>query len=201
LDRFKSEPTRPRKQPQSGENDLNELGNLIITSENNDVRPPPTPPPQSPVPSPKPLRAAKSPEPKIHITAKSKLGIGLSDAITLERPKGTPQSAAFRRKKLLQLEELQADHTYSKNRTLERVQPYITEFLSDFAEDGRLKERLRTCEIPIDKDRWRDYLTNLFDVISHIPDKTATPGCHTKFTRGGKRSKRISKTHTRKLRR
>ena len=162
---------------------------------------PPPPPPNDNLPPPPSPRRVKSPEPKIHITAKSALGVGLSDAITLERPKGTPQSAEFKRKKLAELEELQADHTYSKNREFEQVKSHIDEFLGDFAEGGRLKERLSTCEIPVNKERWYDYLTNLLNVIRHIPDKTTSPGCHIKFTRGGKRSKRISKTNTRKLRR
>ena len=201
---FGPEKTRglPERDDDYSELPQTNTNNLPLPESNNDDEAPlPPPNDESPPLPPPPARTAKSPEPKIHITAKSALGIGLSDAITLERPKGTPQSAEFKRKKLAELEELQADHTYSKNRTFEDVKPHIDEFLADFAKDGRLKERLSTCEIPVNAERWYDYLTNLFNVIRNIPKKIDNPGCHTKFTRGGKRSKRISKTNTRKLRR
>jgi hypothetical protein len=178
---------------------LNDYGNPIVEPAMSSPRSPSLPAPP-PLPSPQPKRAEKAYEPRIPITAKSVLGIGLGDAITLERPKGTPQSAEFKRTKLSQLEELQASHTYFKNRTFEQVKPQIDDFLSDFAEDGRIKERLSTCDIPVSEERWRDYITNLLDVIRHIPDKTTSPGCHIKYTRGGKRSKTNSKTHTRKNR-
>jgi hypothetical protein len=201
---FGPEKTRglPERDDDYSELPQTNTNNLPLPESNNDDEAPlPPPNDESPPLPPPPARTAKTPEPKIHITAKSALGIGLSDAITLERPKGTPQSAEFKRKKLAELEELQADHTYSKNRTFEDVKPHIDEFLADFAKDGRLKERLSTCEIPVNAERWYDYLTNLFNVIRNIPKKIDNPGCHTKFTRGGKRSKRISKTNTRKLRR
>jgi hypothetical protein len=123
------------------------------------------------------------------------LAKGLKEAIKLE---GFPKLDYNTKRR--QLEELQAARTYglTQRRTLEDVKRMINEFLADFDENKRLKQRLKSCDIPINEERVKDYLDALLTVVRTMttPPSMYKMGCH--LTRRNSIKERKSKRTTRK---
>ena len=159
--------------------------------------PPPSVSPRPALVSPKSVRSPVISEPRISIRENTDLAKGLKEAIKLE---GFPKLDYNTKRR--QLEELQAAHTYglTQRRTLEDVKLMINEFLADFDDNKRLKQRLKSCNIPINEERVHDYLSSLLTVVRTMTTLPSMykPGCHLTRRNSVKQRERKSKRTTRK---